>query len=336
MSDVARRAGVSLGTVSRVLNNHRAVNATMRARVTEAMAQLGYEPDALARSMRTRVTKSIGCMVPDISVPFFSQSIGAAEQVLYDHGYTVTLSNTYEHSKRETELLSFFRRRRVDALIAAVYSNEDEAALGTIQEFPVPVVLLQHPGKLAIDSVGADYRDAVTKSLDHLFGLGHTRIGIVIGRTGLPGAERASAFANFHKTMGIEFNPAHVHFCGLSQELAYIRTYEMMSSSQPPSAIIGGSTQMIGILKALRALHVPIPEKVSLISIGDSDATALYEPGITAIRWDYAELGRSAAHLLMQRLSKSGPTETISYMISGDLILRGSCAPVRALATVSR
>src|SRR4051794_5113810 len=155
--EVAKSANVSLTTVSRVINNTDAVRPAIRSRVTKAMNELGYVPDAIAQSLRTQSTMTVGCIVPDISFPAFSNTIGAAEERLRAAGYTMQLMATQELPERETEILSLCRRRRLSGVITAVGRDDDETVRGALAGLMVPAVLLDRKLPMPIDSVCTDH-----------------------------------------------------------------------------------------------------------------------------------------------------------------------------------
>lgn len=329
MRDVADRANVSVGTVSRVINNKPSVQPELRSDVLAAMRALNYEPSLLARSMRTRVTHSIGCMIPSIASPIFSQSVEAAEEVFSDRGYTLMLTNTYGRPKREADLLTFLRRRQVDGVLAAISTDSDEDVLGEIASLGVPIVLLQRSLRITADAVGVDYYGGVATALSHLSKFGHRRVGIVVGRTGIPLESRLGTLRDIHLEAGLEFDPGLVQFCDTSDELPFIRTRELMGLAARPTAVIAGSGQIASVLRALGSVRVSVPHDVSIVSLGENDLTTLYDPAITSIRWDNAEVGRIAAHLLLERINTEAAPDPVSYVVPGDLVARASTAPAQ-------
>lgn len=328
MHDVARAAEVSLGTVSRVINRNATVRAPVRERVIAAMDALGYVPDAVAQSMRTQTTKAIGCIVSDISNPLFSRLVGAAEATLKAADYTMALTASHDSVDREIELLSVFRRRRLDGIMTTV-SRESEARVHRLlQELPMPVVLVERSLPLAVDSVVTDHYGGAYQATSYLLTLGHRRIGLItVTQEALPGRDRMRGFRQAHADFGVDFDPGLTAFHGLSAEYGYSTAYEFLSATDPPTAIIAGANQMVGVLKATRALCIEVPRKLSLISIGDTDLAELFSPPLTAVRWENERVGRVAAELLISRIGENTQRAPLHVVLPAELVLRKSCAP---------
>jgi LacI family transcriptional regulator len=170
--DVARSAGVAVGTVSRVLNKHASVSPEVRARVVEAIRILGYEPDAVAQSMRLRTTRTVACAIRDISIAGFGSFVKAAEQVLREAGYTLLLTNNDERPQRELELLTTFAKRRVDGVIMTISDEGDEDLRRALKEMRVPIVLMDRDTALDLDVVAIDHRGGARAAAAHLLDLG--------------------------------------------------------------------------------------------------------------------------------------------------------------------
>jgi LacI family transcriptional regulator len=327
MLDVARVADVSVGTVSRVVNDNKSVKPALRARVLDAMGALQYEPNLLAQSMRTGTTNVIGCVVPNLSIPFFSQSVEAMEGVLHQHGYTIVLTNSHDQLERELEIISLFRRRQLDGLIASVSSETHQPLLQMLQGLDVPAILVQRSLPLPLDSVVNDHFEGVVLAMDYLLNFGHARVAIITGpRNLLPGRERARAFEQTLRARGLSADQQLTHYYGPSPDVAGRLTHEMLTGAHPPTAIIAGANQMIGVLKIIRELRISVPERLSLISLGDMELAELVTPSLTAIRWDNAKLGRTAAELMIGRLSGNVSAAPVHVMLPAELVLRDSCS----------
>jgi len=328
MREVARSAAVSLGTVSRVINNKQSVRAEVRARVQAAMANLGYVPDAVAQSMRTQATRSVGCMVSDVSNQLFSRAVSAAEGVLHRSAYTMILTNSQDSKEREIEILSLFRRRRVDGVICSVSREDDPEIVGLLGGLGLPVVLLERTMDLGVDAVATDHRSGAYQAASYLLTLGHRRIGLItVSQDALPGRERARGFEKAHGERKVPVDPALMAFHGFSADYGYRTAYEFLTSRHPPTALIAGANQMVGALKAVRALKLSIPRDLSLISFGDTDVTELFSPPLTCVRWDPAATGQMAAEVLLSRLDGTARKGPLRMALPAELVLRQSCAP---------
>ena len=327
MRDVARGAGVSLGTVSRVINNKQSVRSVVRERVQSVMHSLGYVPDAVAQSMRTQATMVVGCMVSDISNQLFSRAVGAAEGVLHRAAYTMMLTNSLDRKDREIEILSLFRRRRVDGVICSVSREDDTEIMELLSNLGLPIVLLERTMTLPVDAVATDHRSGAYQAASYLLTLGHKRIGLItVTQDALPGRERARGFEKAHADAHVPLDPALAAFHGFSADYGYRAAYEFLTSRNPPTALVAGASQMVGALKAVRTLKLRISEDLSLISFGDTDVTELFAPPLTCVRWDPAATGQMAAEVLLSRLDGSARKGPLRMILPTELVLRQSCA----------
>jgi LacI family transcriptional regulator len=329
--DVARAANVAIGTVSRVLNGHKSVSDDVRRRVLKAIKKLNYEPDRVAQSMRLGKTKTVACATRDISMPGFGTIVNAAEEVLRASGYTLLLATTDERKERELDLLRILQQRRVDAIIMTTSSEDDAELSKQIKQLEIPIVLLDRERPAELDAVTIDHRRGVRAATEHLHGLGHTRIALLTGRPSMrPARERIAGFKDALAQLGKQGKDAIVRTGGFSAEFGFREASSLLSSPNRPTAIIaGGMAMLAGVLQAVRARGLSIPDDVSVIAGADSDLAALTTPAVTAIRWSGTDEGRMAVQLLLNRLggNREGPVQRV--MLSTELIPRASCAPPR-------
>jgi LacI family transcriptional regulator len=329
--DVARAANVAIGTVSRVLNGHKSVSDDVRRRVLRAIKKLKYEPDRVAQSMRLGVTRTVACATRDISMPGYAAIVHGAEEVLRASGYTLLLAITDERKERELELLRTFQRRRVDAVVMATSSEEDKELSKQIRELDIPVVLLDREKPNELDAVTIDHRRGIRAATEHLHGLGHTRIALLTGGLATrPGRERIAGFKEATAQFGKRASQTTLRAGAFSAEFGFREASSLLSSPNRPTAIIAGGMAMLsGVLQAIRARGLSIPNDISVIAGADSDLAALATPAVTAIRWSGTDEGRMAVQLLLNRLTgnRNGPVQRV--MLSTELITRESCAPPR-------
>ena len=325
--EVAKRASVSLTTVSRVINNAVAVRPAVRARVSEAMDELGYVPDAIAQSLRTQSTMTVGCIVPDISFPAFSNTIGAAEERLRTAGYTMQVMATQELAEREIEILSLCRRRRLSGLITTLGRDDDEAIQTALASLMIPAVLLDRKLSIPIDSVCTDHFHGALQATEYLLQLGHRHIGLItLSEHALPGRERRRAFHQAHAAKGLTCNPAWIVGPGFESDHAYKIAYDLLTARPRPTAIMAGGFPTIGVMRAARSLGISIPQELSLISFGDTDFADLLFPPLTVVRWDNREIGKLAAEILLSRIGGTSGEVPTQVVLPSELVVRGSCA----------
>lgn len=325
MKDVARLANVSLGTVSRVVNDNPTVAAENRLQVLKAVKELGYRPNAVAQSMRTTETKVVACVVPDVNNPINAAILQAAERRLSEFGYTLFIASTDGNADRELAVVEAFARRRVDGLIC-VFSNEtNPALLEILSESRLPLVLMEREMELACDSIAADHRQGMRDATESLLAQGHRRIAIIAGSPfNRTGRERLAGYKEALGVAGIDLEPVLIRTGNLTPAYAAGETEALMKLSAPPTAIISaGNRTLVGVLRALRMLGKNIPADVSLIAAGESEVAELTSPPISIIRWDLQEFGRTAADLMMNRLaSVDNPWRRV--VVRTDLIMRKS------------
>ena len=329
--EVAAAAGVSLGTVSRVLNGAASVRPGIRTRVLDAMRALGYQPNTVAQSMRRQDTRVIGCLVTFVSHPVFTSTVTAAEAVLREAGYAMVLANTADRTSREVELFDFFKRRRVDGLITTLGREDDPEAIQALRNLQSPVVLLEREVDGPFDSVVSDNGGGCYTATRYLLELGHRRIALVTSAiTNRPGRERQKNFRQAHADFGLQPEADLMRTWISSAEFGFSESYALLSAPSPPTAVIAGVHELVGLMRAVRVLKLRVPEDISVIAFGDSDLAELMTPPITVVRWAADQLGRIAAELLLARLKKgSVASEPRCIMLPTEFVLRQSCAPPR-------
>jgi len=327
--DVALAANVAIGTVSRVLNGHKSVSDDVRARVLKAIKKLKYEPDRVAQSMRLGITRTVACATRDISMPGFGAIVNAAEETLQSSGYTLLLATTGARKERELDLLRIFQQRRVDAVIMTTSSEDDAELSRQIKKLDIPVVLLDREHPKELDAVTLDHRSGIRAATEYLQGLGHTRIALLTGKPSTrPGRERIAGCKEALAAAGKRAGQGIIKTGGFSAEFGFREASLLLSSSAPPTAIIAGGMAMLsGVLQAIRARGLTIPDDISVVAGADSDLAALTTPAVTAVRWSGTDEGRMAVQLLLNRLggNRKGPVQRV--MLSTELVPRASCAP---------
>lgn len=327
--DVAREARVSLGTVSRVLNQHETVSAEIRQRVEKAVRSLGYTPNAVAQSMRNQHTRTVGCIIRDINLPALAAFVRAAHDVLFQAGYALLLTNSEGQRHREMELVSILSSRKADALIIAHHSEQDEELHLMLKSTGIPVVLVDREYPSWADAVMVDHRNGVRRATEHLLQLGHRRIALITGNPALfPARERIAGFEAAYKAFGVKLVPDLIRKESFLADYAFQQTSILVTAKAPPTAIVAGGIDVLpGILRALRTRGLSIPKDISLVAASDSDLAQLSEPPITVESWDYAEVGRIAAQLVLERIGIAGESEPRRVLVPAELVQRGSCGP---------
>ena len=327
--DVARVAGVSLGSVSRVLNRHASVTAEVRDKVEQAIEQLGYHPNMVAQSMRSRVSRTVGCIIRDINIPGLAAFVGAAHDVFLDAGYALLLTSSEGQQERERELISVMLARQADALLIGHFSERDPGLLDQLRSANIPVVLMDRETPAWADAVQVDHASAVRRATEILIQLGHQRIALLTGSEALyPARTRVLGFREAHANCGLALDGRLIRMGTFEAAFGFEQTSILLSAPDRPTAIIAGGIAMLpGVLRAVRMLRLSIPRDVSLIGTLTSDLAELYDPPITVENWDYADVGRLAARFALERIAGPPDTQPKRIEIPSDIIMRGSCGP---------
>jgi LacI family transcriptional regulator len=325
IKEVAKRAGVGVASVSRVLSGHPEVSEVMRNRVMDAVAALGYEPDRLAQSMRTGATMTVGFVVGDISNPLMSQIALGAETRMRESGYSMVLTNSGNDPELEAEHISLLQQRRVDALILSVSDEASPLVATALSRVATPVVLVDRQlPDFDVSAVNCDHAMGLTEAFDHLFQLGHRRIGMINGNVNVrPSRERERALRRAARAAG-DVSVA-IRNGNFSADHGYESTMAMLDRPDAPSVVIAGSNQiLVGVLRALRDLDLRIPDDVSLVTCDDITLSEFLTPALATISREPALMGQAAAELL---LAEIGGEERRNVVLPTGFRPAASCGP---------
>lgn len=302
---VAERAGVAISSVSRVLNDHSDVSEALRARVMAAVAELGYQPNLLAQSLRSGSTGTVGFIVRDIANPLFADIVKGAEIRLRESNHSVLVANTGLDPSLGVDHIDLFLRRRVDGLILSLQSETDETTIAALKKAECPLVLLDRevPGVEA-SSVLCDHSNGILEAVEHLIELGHTRIGLIAGPTDIRGGrERVRAYEHAHERTGSAPSPELVKVGSFEADQGYASMAELLDLQAPPTAILTGGIQLtMGCLRALNEHDIVPGRDISFVSFDDIDWLKLHNPPISVVRRDTFRMGWLAADLLLRNL----------------------------------
>lgn len=326
MREVAQLAGVALSSVSRVLSGHPDTSDEMRTRVLTAVEKLGYEPDLLAQSMRRGSTMSVGFVVGDISNPLLAEIAHGAETTLRRAGYSMLLTNSENQAALDATHVRLLQQRRVDGLLLSLAAEDDETTTDLLRTLDTPVVLIDR--ELGVDvhasAVLSEHRIGTAAAVDHLLELGHRDIALILGQPVRPSRERLHGLEDAYRERGLE--QTYTVLQGeLTAEHGHAATRELLDRDPPPTAIIAGGNQiMVGALREIVARGVAVGPELSVVCCDDVAITELFSPPIAVVRRDYAEMGRQAAELLLERLGGDDPPRTVT--LPTEFVVRPSCA----------
>ncbi len=322
IKDVAKQAGVSVASVSRVMAGHAGVSEATRQRVLEAVQALDYRPDLAARRLRSRRTDTIGLIVSDIRNPFFTEVSRAVEDVAYQHRMRVILCNADEDMEKEALYLDLMQDENVSGVILS--PTLSTLARFRLSDYPFPVVLVDRcERETAADAVVLDNVDSAYRLTTHLIESGYRRNVFFYGTTSATGRQRHEGYVTAMATHGLETQAKAVP---ATVEAARAAASEWVSRRPLPDALVGSNGLiLLGLVEALRAAQLRFPEQIGLAGFDDLPWTRLVEPGITVIAQPIYDLGQAAIELLLQRIAH--PAQSMRRVVMrGELIERGSSA----------
>ena len=323
--DVARLAGVSTATVSRVMNNPEQVDPDTRRRVSEAAALLRYVPHGAARSLRSHRSKMIGAVVPSFDYALYARTTSALQQRLDQRGYSLVLAEHHYDLGAELRVAGQLMEHGVDALVF-VGLDHDPNLFGLLDDYGRPYVLTwgvdpyrRHP------SVGFDNQAATYEMTRHLLALGHTRFGLLSApvegndRARARGAGMRAALAE----AGLHLDPSRVAHAPISLAAAQAAMAELLARPSPPTALVATNDVFaVGAMMACRQAGVRIPQDISITGVDNTDLGATQTPGLTSIRTPIVEIGVAAADQLIARLEGREHETFQSFPI--EIVHRGS------------
>jgi LacI family transcriptional regulator len=307
MADVARSAGVSVATVSHVLNDTRPVLPRTRQAVLDAIDELGYTPNTLARSLVTSRTRSIGLAVSAISNPYFTEILQGVEAAALEHGYSLLIADPHDDPVHERKVIQLLHERRVDGMIVAPSAAPGEL-LAYLGRHDVPTVLLDRvvaePAS-RFDQVCAENTAPTGELVTHLAGLGHRRIGLIAGLPGLStSSERIAGYRAGLTAAGLPYDDGLVVHGDSASAGAERATAALLSLAEPPTALVTANNAMtLGTLRALRDRGLAVPDDIALCCFDDFAWADLFSPRLTAIAQPSKEIGAQAVRVLLERLA---------------------------------
>jgi LacI family transcriptional regulator len=322
MRDVAQRAGVSLATVSRVLNGSLTVKPQHRDRVQAAIEDLGYRPNRLAQNLRRQQAHMIGVVISDIENPHFAQIVRVVENAAYGLGYRVLLCNTDESADKQQAYLEVLAAERVLGVLVSA-SDPHGSGINQLLDLGIPLVAFDRPiFDSRADSVTVDNIGGSRLATQHLLAAGHRRIGLISDPDVETGRERIEGFEEEMRLAGLE--PLSV--AGHSRiEGGAVAAQQMLRTSLHVDAIIAGNNLMaIGALRAIREDGLGIPDDVAFLTFDDPFWSEVVQPPLTALAQPVEEMARTLVDLLMNRL-ESHSEEPIHRVFEFELRVRESC-----------
>ena len=326
IKDVAREAGVSIATVSRVLNDIDVVNEDTKKKVLDAIKKLGYRPNIVARSLKTQKTKTIGILVPDISSGFYPEIVRGAEDVANIYDYNVILCNSDFDEDKEKSYLRVLKEKMVDGVIY-MSSSFDEETLDIINDLDLKTVLVETKDKenrlpsVIIDNVGATYE--ATKMLINNGAKNIAFIGVKKEAMNAWG-ERYTGYEKALKESGIAIDEELIFLQDLKVKTGYKAIDRFLSNGKGFDAIVCASDEIaMGAINALRENNIKVPEDVSVIGFNDNDVASYFYPRLTTIKQPSYDMGSVAMRMLIKILNNKNLDDD-QYVLDYQLIKRES------------
>jgi LacI family transcriptional regulator len=332
LRDVAAAARVHPATASRALNpgTRLLVSEETARRVTEAAERLGYRPNPVARSLRTRRSHTVGVLIPDLNNPLFPPIVRGLEDRLAAHGYVALIGNTDADERRERMVFDQMRARHVDGFVFATATLHNNRVLTEAAEAELPVVLMNRTARgYPFSSVLADSEQGVRAAVTHLASLGHTRIGHIAGPQEIStGASRLRGFLDGMRSQGLTASDSQIVYAsGYSIEAGLRSCRELLERDGGLTAIVAANDMLaIGCYAAFDELGLRCPEDVSVIGFNDMPFIDRLRPPLSTIRFPHYQLGTEAAKLLLERIEGGDGPVKILYL-APELVVRGSTTP---------
>jgi LacI family transcriptional regulator len=327
--DVAKRARVSLATVSAVVNDSAYVSPTLKSRVTSAIRQLDYQPNLLARSLATQHTRTIGMIVPNIVNPFWPEVVRGVEDVAHAAEYTLLLASSDDDRVKEGMYLRMFLAKRVDGLLLTKTAGGlDHDIAGRLRASRTPIVqLMRTSSAVGGDRVLTDEQGGSYEAVAHLLRLGHRSVAMINGLKNVSTSRRRLAgYREALKDAGIAFDPSLVEYGDFRAESGYAAGVSLLKK-RPTAFYIANYLMVVGFMRALRQYQLRCPEDVGIVTCDDHPWLDLFSPRLTTVNLPKYELGREGARRLLARIEPGNAVVKRSSvtMLRTSLSLRESC-----------
>jgi DNA-binding LacI/PurR family transcriptional regulator len=332
MKQIADMAGVSLGTVSHVLNDTAHVREPLRKRVLEAVETLGYQPSQLARGLRRDKTNMLGMVIPDVTNPFFPAVVRGAEDIAFANGYRLVLCNTDNDHEKELAHLNELRTYLPSGLIVIPSSFSDLTVQAErYRRAGTAVVCIDRlPKRWNGDSVTVANEQGAYAATRHLIKIGHKRLAAITGPLHLTNAkQRLDGFYRALSESKLTVAPEYLHETTFERAGGYTKARLILKLLPPPTAIFAGNDMIaLGVIQAIRELGLHCPKDVSVMGFDDLDFAELISPSLSSVSQSGYQLGATAARSLMDRLNgDDGPPKHL--VLETQLKIRDSVAPLK-------
>ena len=323
IKDIAERAGVSYATVSRALNNRSDVSSETRKLIMELAAEMGYQPNAIARSLVKRKSMNIALIVPDVSNPFFADITMAVNSAAENAGYTTMVCNTGWDQQKEQEKLRIMVEQRVDGIIlkpTGFFKPE------TLEAYNVPIVVFWHAGDDDLSYIEVDHEAGSRMAVQHLVDRGYKRIAYIGGQETSPSNQiRLLAYQQTLQENGLVVDPKLISFGGFRLESGYERFGKMMQLPKPPDAVFCSNDIIaLGVLQYTREHNIRVPQDFGIIGFDDINYASLPQIELSTVSQPRDKLGEESLQALIREMEAFPDRTRQRVLIAPELKIRST------------
>ena len=328
IKDIAKKAGVSPTTVSRVLNNKPDVSDETKKRIQQVIDELNYNPNGIARGLVLDKTHTLGLVIPDISNPFFPEVAKGIEDKAKEAGYSVIFCNTDNHTQGEKEAIELMKSKQVDGMIVSLAindQNKEELDELAAQDFPVVQIDRKIP-ESGFPAVVIDNQAAAYKATKYLIDLGHQKIAHISGDLEVkPAQDRLAGFKSALQEAGLSCKEELIREGDYSSQSGYREMKELLDLSEQPTAVfIANDLMALGAYEAVFEAGLKLPEDISIVGYDDIEVASVIRPALTTISQPEYQLGVEAAKLLINNLESNEQLEQEDRILAAELVERNS------------
>lgn len=331
LKDVARRSGVSAMTVSRVINGGDRVSPQTRQRVEQAIAELGYVPSRVARGLIRQKTHTLALIVPDVANPFFTLIVRGAEDVARRADYRMILCDTRADLTIERDVIEEMIAHRVEGIAIAPVSDRSRSHLRRLKKYGVPFVLIDRtvPG-LDCDVVVGDSAGGARRLLEHLIGLGHRRIGMIVESDEVSTArDRREGYEQALRAAGLPVDPTFVVRATVDPRGGFEGMRRLLELEEPPTAVFTVNNLVaLGAIEAVRAHGLEVPDDIALVCFDDIEYASRLYPFLTVMAQPAETIGALGTQLLLDRVEGRTREDSRVVVLPAQFVVRRSCGAV--------
>jgi len=322
--DIAKKANVSISTVSRVFNGSPSVSKKTRKKVQKIIEEMNYVPSAIARSLVSQSSKTIGLIVSDVTNPFFTDAIDGIESILSSEGFTSFLCDTRYSPERENKYISQMLEKRVDGIIIfSAYASDTNLIART--KSIIPIVSVQSTFK-EVDCINTTDEEGAFEAVDYLIKLGHRNIAFLVYEyDNSTITDRMKGYLKAHKSNGIPVNKNYIIKSKFASNVGYYMAKEVLEKFPEVTAIFAYNDIIaLGAYTAISQKGLKIPDDISIVGYDDIEMASIISPRLTTVSQPFYDIGKSAAELLLKRIKENTRSTPQTILLPTKLVIRES------------